>query len=462
MLAGTHGRMKEIILAAACLVGIVVVWDRARRYGLAVAWQRPMLVIALSIPIAVNFQIRSVYLDARMILALFIGFMFLTRPPHFLANLRPVAADFALLILIVSFISSEFANRTVTPFGFAQVLLQWLPPYALGRLFVTESRDLRHFMGPVCGAAVLWSFLSVVEGLTHVNLWQKIAGIQMDYDITEIRLGMKRAYGSQAHPISWGVTLALMLPVMIEAARLAKRGEGQKWWIAAPWLMIPGYLACGSRAVQMMAALIVVANLYYLFPRARAGILWAFLALTFAFFAFRAEVVELVSSTVDDIKNPEYIVINGEIHPYSGTTHRDLLFLVYKDAIVEAGLLGFGNPLQNVPLDPYVDARFISVDNHFLHCYLHNGVLGLVFFFAFFACVVANLIVVVVRGGADLGLALTLFGAFAGMFITFRTVWLDMNFGWFFIFMCGVAGTLANATLNRAAAGPYHQPHVES
>ncbi len=441
---------------------MLVIWDRARRHGLAFAWQAAMMAIALSIPVAVNFQIRSIYLDARMILALFVAALYLTRPPTFMARRRPVAADYALLILAVSLISSEFSNRTVTPFGFVHVTLLWVPPYLLGRLFVAEARDLKYVMGPVCAAAVLWSFLSFVEGVTHVNLWQTFGGVQMESEIIEVRFGMKRAFGSQAHPISWGVTLALVLPLMIEAARLAKRGEGPTWWIAAPWLMIPGYVACGSRAVQLMAALIVFANVYYLFPRLRPGILWVLFGLAVAFFAFREDVVELVSASVEDVKTPEYIVIDGEYHVYTGTKHRDLLFLVYKDAMAEAGLLGYGNPLQNIPLDPYVDARFISVDNHFLHIYLHNGALGLVFFCVFLTCVMGNLLAVIVRGGDEVGLALTIFGAMVGMVITFRTVWMDMNFGWFFMLLCGISGTLTNATLNRAAAGPYHQPHVES
>ncbi len=440
---------------------MLVIWDRARRHGLPFAWQAAMMAIALSIPVAINFQIRSISLDARMILAVFVAFLFLMRPPDFLAKRRPVPADYALLILIVVLISSEFSNRTVTPFGFAYVALIWVPPYLLGRLFVAESRDLKHVMGPVCATAVLWSFLSVVEGVSHVNLWQTFGGVQMENDITEVRYGMKRAFGSQAHPISWGVTLALVLPLMIEAARLAKRGEGPKWLVAAPWLMIPGYIACGSRAVQLMALLIVVANLYFLFPRARPGILWVVLGLAVAFFAFRGDIVELVSASVEDLNHPEYIVIDGEIHVYTGTKHRDLLFLVYKDAMADAGLLGYGNPLQNIPLDPYVDARFISVDNHFLHIYLHNGALGLVFFCVFLTCVMGNLLAVIVRGGDEVGLALTIFGAMVGMVITFRTVWMDMNFGWFFMLLCGISGTLTNATLTRAAARPYHQPHVE-
>ena len=120
---------------------MLVIWDRARRHGLPFAWQAAMMAIALSIPVAINFQIRSISLDARMILAVFVAFLFLMRPPDFLAKRRPVPADYALLILIVVLISSEFSNRTVTPFGFAYVALIWVPPYLLGRLFVAESRD---------------------------------------------------------------------------------------------------------------------------------------------------------------------------------------------------------------------------------------------------------------------------------------------------------------------------------
>ncbi|WP_020473928.1 O-antigen ligase family protein [Zavarzinella formosa] len=453
--------MNQIILIVACAIGMLVIFDQTRRYGFAHAWQGPVFILALSIPIAIYIPIRSVFLDNRMIMAMFVGFMFLRQSPERLARLRAVPSDLVLLMLFVSLIASEVSNRTVTPFGLVYVFLQWIPPYALGRVFITESRDLRHVMQPICVAAVAWSFLSVVEGVTRVNMWSKFAGVAMDYEISEVRFGMQRAYGSQAHPISWGLTLAMLLPVMIEAARLAKRGEGRRWWIAAPWLMIPGYVACGSRAVQLTVLLIVIANIYYLFPRMRAGILWLGLAMAVGFFAFRDDVINLMASTVDDVKNPEYIVIRGERHAYTGTKHRDLLFLVYEDAINEAGWLGYGNPLQNVPLDPYVDDRFISVDNHFLHCFLHNGLLGLAFFCLFFLAVLGNLVFVVIRGGPELGLATTSLGCTIGMLITFRTVWMDGNFAWFFMWLCGISATLVNATLNPAPITPYHQPHDE-
>ena len=73
--------MNEILLIAACLFGMVTIWDNARRHGWAFAWQAPVFVLALSVPIAINFPIRSVFLDNRMIMALFVGFMYLRQPP---------------------------------------------------------------------------------------------------------------------------------------------------------------------------------------------------------------------------------------------------------------------------------------------------------------------------------------------------------------------------------------------
>ena len=451
--------MNEILLIAACLFGMVTIWDNARRHGWAFAWQAPLFVLALSVPIAINFPIRSVFLDNRMIMALFVGFMYLRQPPGALARLRPLPSDAALLLLLVSMIGSEVSNRSVTPFGVTFLFLQWLPPYLLGRLFVSESRDLRFVVGPIAAAAVIWSLLSVVEGVTRINLWGKLFGVTPAEVIVEIRLGMQRAHGSQSHPISWGLTLAMLLPVMIEAGRRAKQGDGPRWLSAAPWLMIPGLLACGSRAAQLTAGLVVIANLYFLHPRIRAVILWAGLTAGLGFLVFRAEAIQLVGSMTDDVNNPDYVIIRGERHEYSGTKHRDLLYLVYQDAIRDAGLLGYGNPQENVPIDPYVDTRFVSVDNHFLHCYLHSGLLGLLCFCLFVLTVLGNLLAVLIRGGSDAGLATLLTGCMAGMLIAFRTVWLDGNFAWFFLWLCGISATLANGALNPAGAASYHQPH---
>lgn len=453
--------MNEILLIAACLIGIVIIWDNTRRFGFACAWQAPLLALALTVPIAINIPIRSVFLDIRMILALFVGLMLMRQPAGAFSHLRPVPSDALLVILLISMIGSEVSNRSVTPFGVAYLFLQFLPPYLLGRLFLKNSADLRWIMGPICAAAVVWSILSLVEGITRVNLWSKFAGIQAAEEIVEIRFGMKRAHGSQSHPISWGLTLSMLLPAMIEAGRQAKYGLASRWLIAAPWMMVPGLLACGSRAAQLIGVLVLIANIYHLHPRWRAGILWCGLAAGLGTFVFRDEVVDLVSSMVDDVKNPEYVVIRGERYEYSGTKHRDLLNIVYQDAINGAGYFGYGNPLENVPIDPYVDSRFISIDNHFLHYYLHYGLLGLVFFSFFFLAVFGNLLVVLMKGGPDVGLATTMLGCMIGMLVAFRTVWLDGNFAWFFIWLCGISATLANGALNPVAVASYHQPNAD-
>lgn len=452
--------MKEGILLLACSITILVIYDRWRRFGWDFAWQGPLICIVLSVPMALNLPVRAFYLDCRVLISAVILGFFLFVPTDWIRQLRPLPSDFLLFMLMASFLATDIATRTAMPFGVLNTWGQWVLPYVLGRLLIRQASDIKHFMTPVNLALIAWSFLSFIEGMTHVNLWQKIAGIEMDYDITEVRFGMKRAHGSQAHPISWGLTFAMMFCLMLEASRLAGRGEGPSWWRWVPWLMIPGLISTGSRGVQMSALIIVLVNVYYLYPQLRALMIVGSISACLGFFVFRDEVVHLLTSSVEDVNNTEYLIIRGERHVYTGTKHRDLLNLVYYDAINDAGLFGFGNPLQDLPQEEIPDARFKSIDNHYLHIYLHNGWLGLSVFAVFIVFVVGNVLYVILHSESEASLAYLLLGMLIAMLIIFRTVWMDMNYGWFFMLFCGLTATLVNSTVTMERQKLYQQYYV--
>jgi hypothetical protein len=142
------------------------------------------------------------------------------------------------------------------------------------------------------------------------------------------------------------------------------------------------------------------------------------------------------------------VKINGEPHEYSGTKHRDLLFDVYAEAMEKAGWFGFGTRIKDMPVDPEMDKRFISIDNHYLMYYLQYGYLGLAAFGLFAASVLWNLLPPMLNGTGPTGrLAGGLFGAIGGCLIAMRSVWLAPDYSWGWLFCTGL--TVCVARLHR-------------
>ena len=91
----------------------------------------------------------------------------------------------------------------------------------------------------------------------------------------------------------------------------------------------------------------------------------------------------LTSKPVSEVAN---LVVDGERVVLNETTHRVVLFEIYKEAMRRAGLIGFGTdrttgfPVR-VPLgelDPSATSRVPSVDNAYILMQLRFGLLGVI------------------------------------------------------------------------------------
>jgi hypothetical protein len=167
---------------------------------------------------------------------------------------------------------------------------------------------------------------------------------------------------------------------------------------------------------------------------------------------FREQVLDLLGSYAGEVETGQDTVrIFGVEYDYTGTRHRDLLLLAYEDAINQAGLIGYGTTFQDIPLDPYMDPRFGSIDHHYLLHYLRYGALGTAAFVALAAAGAWNLgRAAQARDGPLSDLAAGLFGGFIAVAIMVRGVAFSFDFAAMWLFVAGLAASLR---ANRAAAG---------
>jgi O-antigen ligase len=232
---------------------------------------------------------------------------------------------------------------------------------------------------------------------------------------------------------------------------------GPWWWRLVPFLAILGIVCTGSRAAQIAVIVVLIATFFQAFRRWRWTIVLLGVLATVGFEAYRDNIVELMGKYISENKEGiEYVTINGVKRPYTGTLHRDLLFEVYEEAIEKNDWLGYGSSqssMERMPVDPVMDSRFKSIDNHYLMWFLQFGYLGLTLFAILAISLVCNLLSPLLHGrGAPGRLAGGLFGAMVGTLIAMRGVWFASDYAWVWLF-CGGLSTCLSRLREPAAEG---------
>ena len=162
------------------------------------------------------------------------------------------------------------------------------------------------------------------------------------------------------------------------------------------------------------------------------------------FLLFREQILDLSGAYAGESDAmQDRVKIYGVEYDYTGTKHRDLLVLAYEGAIDRAGWLGFGTAMQDMPMDPYMDPRFHSIDFHYLIHFLKYGYLGIATFTAFAIAVIWNLAREAwSRDGPPADLAAGLFGAFIAVAIMLRGVAFSFDFAATWLFVAGLSASL--------------------
>lgn len=273
-------------------------------------------------------------------------------------------ADKLIALVILSW-GVSYAHQTDV-MGFVHQLSSfgidlWLPYYFVRRFWKTREDLSRAFL-PALIATFVLSMLAVYEARMvnrgYAEFWGALAGTEVMHYFDMFRWGYLRAAVSFAHPITLGVTLATMTPLILLLGAVSTKWRRACAMVAAVAAL--GTLASISRGpiVGVLLAFVCIWLLY----KKRGGI-YVVLGLACAIgfplaMSWLSEASQYVNAALDERGN------------VSSGYYRLALFMIYVDDIISGGL--FGNPAQ-IGQD---FAAAWSIDNSYIYIFLTYGWLG--------------------------------------------------------------------------------------
>lgn len=436
---------------------LVLLADRGFHDGLRLAW----FLATLAVPgwFAVTF--RSIGLDAVTGVAVATLVALMGRP---FTGGRPVWmwTDLLLGSVILSCVLSDALNRILIPGTVLELVRTWVFPYLLGRLFLTAWGDMGRTIPTLVVLAAALSVFGIVEALIQTNVLARATG--KSWPLLEksegFRWGLKRAQGTTNHPIYFGLLLALTLPWILMAARMARSSAAPRWWRAVPALLVGAAVVTVSRSAQLAMVIVLAADQFFRWPRVRPYILMTVFVGGLTFAAFRQEALDLLGAYAGETDiGEDTVLIDGIEYEYTGTRHRDLLYKAYSELIDQAPWYGYGTMSDAIARkQDQMAVQFQSIDHHYLVQYLRYGTAGVVTFLLFGVAAAWNLAREAwARDGPLSDLAAGLFGAFVAVLIMLRGVALSPDFGSTWLFVAGLA-----ASMRARRAAPVTAPAVPS
>jgi hypothetical protein len=446
--------MVELLTWVFCLGSLILTTVLCRQQGVYRGGRKAFIIVVLLAPCWMALPVPVTRLDARTLSAAALLIALIREPYRGARSGGWFLSDLFLLLIIVVITVSQFLWKSVTPLAPFDPIREMALPYLTGRLFLRDSRDIDSVLPTICGCMALAGGLALFEGFTRVNFTDVLVGKPFLGDtgnpgageeLDQLRWGLKRAYGMETHPIYLGLTFAMMLPWTVEGAVQSFARRGPWWWRLTPLLTLGGIVATGSRAAQIASIIALIAMFFQGVPRMRPLVVLALVVGGFSYFVFREEIVDWLSSYAEENTSGSATVkIRGVEHEYSGTKHRDLLDIVYEEAVEKSGYWGYGTLLRQVPRDPDMDSRFISIDNHYLMFQLQYGYMGMAVFAGLTASVVWNLLPPFFGSKGTPGrITGGVLGAFIGCLLALRGVWFAPDFAFVWLFCAGLSVALA-------------------
>ncbi len=369
---------------------------------------------------------------------------------------RLTLVDFLVAALSLVGILSLNKSGLLVPSEVMAILATWIVPYLMGRVVISSISDMEKLIPYACGVCLFLATWSAVESVTHVNPINVIAA-RGGSRISEqnLRMGLRRAEGPLGHPIYFGMSLAMLFPWTIEAARRSINGQLPRFLVALPFVCAVGVFCTVSRGPLLVLVATLGCAVYFWRPELRLPLtVAAVVCLGLIMIAWPIVVDELQAFSGE---SPDHTVtINGVEYEYSGTKHRTLLYSVYEDAMIDAGMLGHGKWGAHIQhqkyIEPHLRRTFRSIDNHYVLLILNWGVAGLVAFLALGLTGVASGLHLALVGDADSRVLLgSLVASIALVMLMLLTVWFSSGFG--FAWLCGlgmISSCRENFALRRA------------
>tara|TARA_R110002049_G_scaffold72490_2_gene187105 strand:+ start:120164 stop:123688 length:3525 start_codon:yes stop_codon:yes gene_type:complete len=434
--------------AVACLLIIAIRWGCL----CAARWS---LFFALLIPSWVNVYVGASLIDMRAVaFVLAFSFHLLSSEPQY--RLRITSTDLVVLTLTFAVIGAQYLSGDLIPTSIPSVLLIWTTPYIFGRLLASVPNAVERLSVVMLCVAVVIFGLVAFEAVSHINPTNTLLGRSGSYaSVNGNRWGMRRAEGISKHPIFMGMIIAGLFPWVLAAASEIRRGNvltklSGLMWILGPAIVIASIVFPLSRGPILILLGTAGLSAFLTIRRIRLPVIALAAAVAIFVIANSGNLVQLLEATAQDT-NQVMVSINGERYPYTGTNHRFLLFLVYQDAIKDAGAFGFGNFSLEKPhlvhyVEPHLRQLFRSIDNHYLLTLLNYGYLGVGAFLMLSLGGVYCAWRLYLKGGGNAVVNQRVFhaalvGYFLATSVMLFTVWLDSDFGFLLLFNIGFVST---------------------
>lgn len=443
------------------IIGIVVLVVTAVRRGPRAA-AASAFALAVALPCWTYLEVGAVRIDVRTALAL-AGLVCVVLHQRSTFRLRPLLADFLVVGLVCTILVSEATSGIVTITVVAEIMLQWLVPYALGRVVFSRLDDVDYLTASIVPVCVVLAAWAVIESITRMNPVGVVLGhVGSLQSMNDLRWGLRRAEGPLTHPIFFGLHLVLLFPFALAAVRKARDEGGPAWHRKLPWIIAAGAFCTMSRGPQLGILITLAAATAVLVPRWRSLVVAPLLLAVVIGFTAGDMVLDLLHRWSGE--KPMLIEVDGETVTYTGTLHRLLQVRVYAEAVEHAGWLGYGSlPLragQNTV--PYVEEHlrqmFSSIDNHYLQFVLQCGYLGLGLFLLLCATTITYAWQAAARSdGATRVLAAGLGGALFALTLLMSSVWLASDYRFMLLAVMGATGGL-KLCVQRATSQPATSP----
>ena len=445
-----------------CLVFLMVIlcWK---------AWQGPpstavgyVAVLALLFPTWLQSEIFGFEIDLRVASGI-IALCVYCLHKRSVFNTKLVAVDFAVLMLVIVHVLSDFTNDGPSIVPLLIAYGEWIVPYLMGRLALQRWDDVERLVPIAVLVCVMLSLESVYESLSHQNVFEIIFGACPDEKKYLFRSGIMRAFGPTMNPIYFGSLILGLMPWTIFAAWLGLNRNGSVWYMATPIITFIGIVCTMSRAPILSTIPLVITILAYTMPKWRITLLTTVIIFIAVFSSNPKIVLDWMHRWTGDYhtqsESRAKIHINGEEVDYSSTLHRVYLFKVYGTAMRRAGLLGFGTVRTdefppNVPMgadhDVETQKRLWCVDNQYILYILRFGYLGLLCFLATaLTAMLAYRSIEHSNSRRQRFFAAAMTSGIVSTLLILLTVWMPQDFGYWLIWTIGgSAGMLSSLVRN--------------
>jgi hypothetical protein len=432
----------------ALFVGWLVVM--ALRYGPRASLWWGWFASMLLVPVWVFYQIRTTAISVRNLGVIIPVLCFMLLPLRKNLFRQMVFLDLLVFGYLITLNISLFMSDSLVPLAPVEIGRVWLLPYLAGRLFLGAPSELPSMLKVFVPLIMLLVLYAAIEAITHTNIVNSIKG--MKYYLLEqgegYRWGLKRAQGFSEHPIYLGLTLVMLLPMSIVA--LASRYEtGYSWWRFVPLVLGLGIFVTVSRGAFLAGFMVLYCFWFFRYPRLRSLLLSLALVSGITAYAFKDVVLYGLSVVVGEkVADPEMVVIDGKEYAYTGTIHRQLLDIVYREAIENAGLFGYGPERLRMPV-AHAPSQFKSIDDHYLLFYLQYGAVGVMTFIGLGICGLYYLARIAWNPERPFALlAAGTFGSVLSVMVVIRSVSFEQDFGAVWLFSLGLAAAMYRSHLD--------------